>query len=58
MTKKGSIKETGEELPPDQWERFEAAVGVGRGEPKDRPAPPAEEVDPSKPDRPPNATDK
>lgn len=40
MTKKGSIKETGEELPQDQWERFEAAVdaAVKSGPKPKRPA--------------------
>ncbi len=30
MTRKASIKETGEEISRDKWQRFESAVGVGR----------------------------
>lgn len=32
QTRKASIKETGEELAPDQWERFDAAVAELKAE--------------------------
>ena len=51
MTKKGSIKETGEEVSQAEWERFEAAVDVGGdSRPKTRPAAPADVAPPKTPD--------
>lgn len=49
MTKKGSIKETGEEVSQAEWERFEAAVDVGGDSPpKPRPGAPPADVAPAK----------
>ena len=42
-TRKASIKETGEELSPAEWERFDAAVAEVKGERDDGTTPGAPE---------------
>ena len=42
-TRKASIKETGEELPPAEWERFDAAVDELKAERQRETAPDTQE---------------
>ena len=54
MTRKASIKETGEEISQAEWERFDAAVAEEKakrpeGEPHDRDSSVAEPITPGAP---------